>query len=117
LQSATANLNLYATANSLQQQLTAQRVSLAGHETRNAFGAPGKMPVTGRLAHAAYNPHANAYGPTQTQSASLEIAQNRYAEISAELTRLVDNEYQQLLQALDGAGVPWTPGRGVLTPN
>jgi hypothetical protein len=117
LQNATADMNLYDSANSIQQQLKQQRILLAGDDTRSSFGAPGAVPVTGRLAHAAYNPNANAYGPTQTQSNSLQIAQTVYAEISTELTRLIDQEYSQLRGALDAAGVPWTPGRGVLTPN
>jgi len=117
LQDSTANVNLYASANVISQQLNEQRVFLAGHDTRNSFGAGGAMPVTARLAHAAYNPHANAYGPTQTQAESLQIAQQRFAGISAALNRLIDSEYKQLLEAMDDAGVPWTPGRGVLTPN
>jgi hypothetical protein len=36
-----------------------------------------------------------------------------YDEVAAELTRLVDEEYAALKQALDAAKVPWTPGRGV----
>jgi len=75
------------------------------------------MPVTARLDRAAYNPHANAYGPTGTQRDSLRLARETYAEVGAELTRLIDVEYRALRQALDAAGVPWTPGRGILTPN
>jgi len=75
------------------------------------------MPVTARLNHAAYNPNTNAYGPTDTQRDSLTLAQGVFGEVSAELTRLVDREYQGLLDAMDAAGVPWTPGRGVLAPN
>ena len=41
------------------------------------------MPVTARLSHAAYNPHANAYGPTETQRESLRLAQDEYRQISA----------------------------------
>jgi hypothetical protein len=65
----------------------------------------------------AYGPNTSAYGPTDTQRESLRIAQDLYASISTELTRLIDREYRGLLDSLDAAGVPWTPGRGVLTPN
>ena len=75
------------------------------------------MPVTARLSHAAYNPNTAAYGPTDTQRDSLRFAGDVYSEVGDELTRLIDTEYQALLRALDTAGVPWTPGRGVLLPN
>jgi hypothetical protein len=45
------------------------------------------------------------------------MAQELYADVGVELTRLVDREYQALLNSLDVAGVPWTPGRGILMPN
>jgi photosystem II stability/assembly factor-like uncharacterized protein len=117
LENSTANMRIYETANALQQQLMQQRDRLAGNETRSSYSVGGPLSVNARLQHAAYNPNANAYGPTQTQAASLAIAQSAYTEISAELTRLIDAEYAELRSALDAAGVPWTPGRGVLTPN
>ena len=55
--------------------------------------------------------------PTQTQREALAIARDNYAEIGPALTGLIDGEYQALKRTLDAAGVPWTPGRGVLTPN
>ena len=70
-----------------------------------------------RLRYASYDPNRNAYGPTQTQRETFAIARDAYAEIGPRLTQLIDGEYQALLQALDEAGVPWTPGRGVMQPN
>jgi hypothetical protein len=75
------------------------------------------MSVRSRLQYASYDPNGNAYGPTQTQTETFAIARNAYAEIGTALTQLIDGEYQSLLRALDAAGVPWTPGRGVITPN
>ncbi len=117
LQNSTADMALYALANSIDQRLSVQRDRLAGDTTRADFGVNRPMPVTARLSHAAYNPNTNAYGPTDTQRDSLTLAQGVFGEVSAELTRLVDREYKGLLDALDAAGVPWTPGRGVLAPN
>ncbi len=112
----TADPALYARAQSIEQRLKAERDRIAGNGTQGRFSVNRPVPVTGRLAHAAYNPHANAYGPTATQRMSLSIAQDLFADISAVLTNLVDVEYAALKTALDAASVPWTPGRGVLTP-
>ena len=117
LQHSTADMALYAQVNSIQKGLISERDQLAGNRTRGEYAVNRPMPVTARLSHAAYNPNANAYGPTETQRESLSIARNEYVEISGHLTELIDREYQALLNALDAAGVPWTPGRGVLTPN
>ena len=78
--------------------------------------AVAAMSVNARLRHAAYNPHANAYGPTETQQMSLGIARDVFAAVGAELGQLVDVEYRSLKDALDAADVPWTPGRGVQRP-
>jgi photosystem II stability/assembly factor-like uncharacterized protein len=117
LENSTADMTLYARANSIQQRLNLQRDRLRGNETRNQFSDPGLMSVRGRLGYAIYNHNANAYGPTQTQRESFAIARDAYSDIGTALTALVDGEYQSLKRDLDAAGVPWTPGRGVLTPN
>ncbi|MGI9206094.1 MAG: VPS10 domain-containing protein [Woeseiaceae bacterium] len=117
LQNSTADMSLYARANSLEKEIIGQRDRLSGNQTRGAFAVNRPVPITGRLSHAAYNPHANAHGPTATQRESLGIAQSVYDDVGSELTRLVDREFKALLGALDAAGVPWTPGRGILMPN
>jgi predicted nucleic acid-binding Zn-ribbon protein len=109
----TADMALYAQANSLAQRLQRERDRLAGNSTRGSFAAPEPMSVNARLRHAAYNPHANAYGPTDTQQQSLIIARSLYGNVSDVLRDLVDVEYASLKDAADAAGVPWTPGRGV----
>ncbi len=117
LQSSTADMALYADANSIQRRISEVRDRLNGNDTRRRFSDPGLMSVRSRLSYASYNPNTTAYGPTQTQREALAIARDSYGEIGPALTRLIDVEYQALKRALDAAGVPWTPGRGVLTPN
>jgi len=117
LQSSTADMGLYAQANSIQQRIKQARDRLSGNDTRSGFSDPGLMSVRSRLQYASYDPNGNAYGPTQTQTETFAIARNSYAEIGTALTQLIDGEYQSLLRALDAAGVPWTPGRGVIIPN
>jgi hypothetical protein len=36
-----------------------------------------------------------------------------YQDVSRQLSNLVDVEYAGLKDALDAAGVPWSPGRGI----
>jgi len=116
LASSTADMTLYAQANSIQQRIKQVRDRLSGNDARGRFSDRGLMSVRDRLSYAAYDPNGNAYGPTETQNESLAIARDAYADIGPMLTRLIDGEYQSLLRALDAAGVPWTPGRGVLQP-
>jgi len=117
LGNSTANLALYAQANQISQRLNIVRDRIAGNNTQGSFSIDRTTPVTARLSHAAYNPNTTAYGPTATQRESLSIARDEFAQVSRDLTQLVDVEYSALKDAVEAAGVPWTPGRGVLTPN
>jgi len=116
LGNSTANLSLYAEANQISQQIGMARDRLAGNQTQGTFSIDRTTPVTARLSHAAYNPNTTAYGPTQTQRESLSIARDVFGQVGTTLTRLVDVEYDALKDAVEAAGVPWTPGRGVLRP-
>ena len=104
---------LYERTVAIRQRAQRERDRLAGNPTRSSFGVPEAMSVVARLGHAAYNPHANAYGPTPTQRQSLSIARDLYQAVNAELTQIVDADYRALQSDLDAAGVPWSPGRGV----
>ena len=117
LQDSTADMSLYARANSIRQRATQLRDRLRTNETRDKFSDPGLMSVSERLSYATYARTTNAYGPTQTQRDTFAIARETYDEIGAALTALIDGEYAALKRDLDAAGVPWTPGRGVLRPN
>lgn len=117
LQNSTADMSLYAQANSLGKRITAQRDRISGNRTSGEYSVNRPMPITSRLSHAAYNPNTTAHGPTATQRQSLSIAQDEFADVGSQLTQLIDQEYQALLRSLDTASVPWTPGRGVILPN
>ena len=113
----TGDMSLYARATTLRKEIIGQRDRLSGNRTQGEYAVNRPTPVTARLSHASYNPNTTAYGPTETQRDSLRLAQDVYREVGAALTRLIDSDYQSLLRDLDAAGVPWTPGRGVLMPN
>jgi hypothetical protein len=113
LQSSNTDASLYTEANEIQQALKRERSRLVEQETQQVFGVGGPMSVQSRLFHARYDPSANAYGPTRTQRESLNIARDLYAGVHSALSGLVDGRYESLKDALDRAGVPWTPGRGI----
>ena len=55
----------------------------------------------------------STYGPTTTHKRSVEIAEFEFADIKAGIRRISEVELPALRTALNQAGVPWTPGRGV----
>ncbi|MDH3805384.1 MAG: hypothetical protein OEU90_07925, partial [Gammaproteobacteria bacterium] len=109
----TADAPLYEIANSIQQRATIQRDRLTDNEARAAYKEFDEMSVQSRLWHARFAARSNAYGPTPEQRESLAIARSIYADTKQQLTNLFDVEYASLKVALDAAGVPWSPGRGV----
>jgi hypothetical protein len=113
LERSTADASLYTEANDIQQALKRERNRLVQHQTRQMYGVDAPMSVQSRLFHARYDPSANAFGPTRTQRNSLNIARDLYGNVHGALTQLVDERYASLKDALDRAGVPWTPGRGI----
>ena len=114
LKNSTADWALYERAYSIRNRVKQQRDRLEKNDTLSAFGVNGEMAVSDRLWHARYAPTTNAYGPTDTQRQSFNIARDTYADIGTQLTQLVDGEYAALKDALDSSSVPWTPGRGIM---
>jgi hypothetical protein len=112
LERSTTDGSLYVLAHSIQQDIRSQRDRIASNERRSMYNDWDEMSVYNRLWHARFTPN-NAHGPTPAQQESLRIGRKVYDEVVAELTRLVDEEYAGLKQAMDTARVPWTPGRGV----
>ncbi len=109
----TADSALYDRANTLRQNLITQRERLSGDSIRGGYAADRPMPVTARISAANLSPHWNAHGPTATHRQTLQVARNEYNSVRAELTQLVDREYESLKDALNAASVPWSPGRGL----
>ena len=109
----TADPSLFEIADSIQERLLEQRDRLSQNATRQIFKDWTGVSVQERLWHARFDPSSNAYGPTPSQRRSYEIGRRLYDDVVEQLNALVDNEYAGLKQALDRAGVPWTPGRGI----
>lgn len=108
-----ADPSLYETAESIRKGLSHQRDRLVTNETQAIYNDRQIMTVGQRVSHARFGPMANAYGPTPAQRESLAIGRRLYDDVVSELDALVNQEYAALKIALDDAGAPWTPGRGI----
>ena len=113
LMTSTADPSLYEIANSIQQRVQVERDRLTDNEKRAMFKDLDEMTVSARLSHARFQPQTNAYGPTPLQRESLRIARALFDDVNQQLSNLVDVEYAGLKVAMDAAGVPWSPGRGL----
>ena len=104
---------LYEVAHSIQQDLRERRDRLQNNTERGLYNDLDNMTVAARMWHARFNSTSNAHGPTPAQQESYRLARKLYDSTAAELTRLVEQDYAELKQALDKARVPYTPGRGI----
>jgi hypothetical protein len=113
LPTSTADGSLYEIANALQQGLSRERDRLSANQTRSTFNDLDEMTLDSRLWHARFDPGSGAYGPTPAQRESYRIARALYDDVVGNLTGPIETGYEALKDALDAAGVPWTPGRGL----
>jgi len=89
------------------------QLKLSGDEVRDLNGDPGMVPVSRRIGVARMGTAFSSYGPTPTHLHSLEIGEQAFAGIKTALDNIYGSELPALRKALNDAGVPWTPGRGV----
>jgi hypothetical protein len=97
----------------MELQVMDLQLKLSGDEARALAGDPGPVSVARRINVAQLGTSFSSYGPTPTHERSLEIAEQEFAGIKTALDRIFDSELPTLRRAMDEAGVPWTPGRGV----
>ncbi len=109
----TADPSLYEIADAIQERLLEQRDRLSHNEIRNVFQDWTGVSLEERLWHARFVLEMGAYGPTPAQRTSYAIGKRLYDDVVVELNGIVDIGYAGLKDALDKAGVPWTPGRGI----
>ncbi len=98
-------------ARGLQRTLRDLQLRLVGDADRAAMGDPGPVAISQRVDVAAMGNNFSIYGPTPTHRRSLDIAREQLAQLRRELDRVVQVDLPALERKLDGAGVPWTPGR------
>lgn len=112
-----ANSELRERARSLELQLLNLRLQLSGDPARELAGDPGPVSVARRINVVQLGTSFSSYGPTPTHTRSLEIAEQGFGGIKQELDRVFKTDLPALRDAMDEAGVPWTPGRGVPASN
>jgi len=100
-------------ARRIELELLATQQKLNGNEKRDLFSDEGPVSIKQRLQVAMLGTFRSTYGPTPTHVRSVEIAEGEFAGVKEQLDRLTDVDLPALRTALDNAGVPWTPGRGV----
>ena len=108
-----ADSALRAQARALELEVLDLQLQLSGDEARDLAGDSGPVSVARRINVAQMGTSFSSYGPTPTHERSLEIAEQNFAGIKTALERIFNTELPALRKAMDEAGVPWTPGRGV----
>jgi len=108
-----ASASLRSQARDMELQVLDLQLQLSGDEVRDLNGDPGMVPVNRRIGVARMGTAFSSYGPTPTHLNSLQIAEQNFAGIKSALDKVYGTELPALRKALDDAGVPWTPGRGV----
>jgi len=108
-----ADLALREMARSLELDVLRLQVRLSGNEARDLLNDQGPVSVSSRAMIALMGTSWSTYGPTPTHLRSLEIAEQGLAGIKQDLDRVLKVDLPALHEALDKAGVPWTPGRGI----
>ncbi len=100
-------------ARAIELEVLDLQLQLSGDDARDLAGTPGPVSVQRRLSVARLGTAFSTYGPSPTHQHSLEIGEQGFAGIKTALKRIFDTDMPALRKALDDAGVPWTPGRGV----
>ena len=104
---------LRARARALELEVMDLQLKLSGDANRDLAGDVGPVSVSRRLNVAQLGTSFATYGPAPMHERSLEIGEQIFADIKAALDRIFNTDMPALRKAMDEAGVPWTPGRGV----
>ena len=104
---------LRARARAMELEVMDLQLKLSGDENRDLAGDTGPVSVSRRINVAQLGTSYSTYGPAPMHERSLEIGEQVFAGIKTALDRIFNTDMPALRRALDEAGVPWTPGRGV----
>ena len=104
---------LRAEARRIELEVRDLQMLLNGHTTRDDMNAQAPMSINARTTVAVYGTGLATHGPTPTHEHSLGIAEDLFAGLKQRLNQVTGSDLPALRAALDAAGVPWTPGRGI----
>ena len=105
--------SLDARAANLERQLHDIELAFSGSSRRDDAGDPGPVSIQRRLSVASMGTSWSTYGPSPSHRDSLAIGLKKMITLAEQLEQLRLNVMPALEQALDQAGVPWSPGRGI----
>ncbi|MDE0915878.1 MAG: hypothetical protein OSB57_11955, partial [Planctomycetota bacterium] len=105
--------SLDARAADVERQLHDIELAFSGSSRRDDAGDPGPVSIQRRLSVASMGTSWSTYGPSPSHRDSLAIGLKKMATLAEQLEQLRLNAMPALEQALDQAGVPWSPGRGI----
>ncbi len=104
---------LHGTAREIELQLLDIQEQLTGDRTRASRSQTARLSIMNRVQIALSGTLRQTHGPTKTHRQQYEIGREQFKHAAQELTSLIDGAYQRLLDDLDQADAPWTPGRGL----
>ena len=102
-------------ARGVELALMQAREALVGDSTAADRRGPTRPSVRGRAQSAYFGTFGQTYGPTDTHRRQAEIARTEYEQVIEGVRQAVEVDLAGLLDALDAAGAPWTPGRPIPT--
>jgi len=100
-------------ARALELEVMKLQLQLSGDERRDLALETGPVSIQQRTNVVQLGTLFSTYGPTPTHQRSLEIGEQGITTIKTALDRIFGTDMPALRKAMDDAGVPWTPGRGV----
>jgi photosystem II stability/assembly factor-like uncharacterized protein len=106
-----AEPTLFAHMDEIESALAGLRLRLMGDRIRGRWNEASVPSILDRIRRVAGGHWDTRQAPTATQQKSLEVATTEYAELSAELAKLLETDLPALEAELEAAGAPWTPGR------
>ena len=107
----TLDRRLYDDARQLELQLLDLQERLVGDPTRSKRSQTALVSIMSRVQSALSGTMGQTYGPTKTHRRQYEIGREQFAVVSADLKKLLEREFSELLTELEKANAPWTSGR------
>jgi hypothetical protein len=108
-----AEPSLFARMDELEGTLAGIRLRLIGDRIRGRWNEASVPSVLSRIRRVASGHWNTRQAPTATQQVSLDVAETELAEVSTELSRLLEVDLPRFEAELEAAGAPWTPGRKI----
>ncbi len=100
----------------LENELRDLWITLNGDRTVARRNEPTPMSVRQRLGRISWAMRATTMGPTATQRQNLQWAEQEFAAVEPDLTRILEADLPRLVEDLEQLGAPYTCGGDHLVP-